>query len=82
MYILSKLQLTRAMDVKDTMVTDIVILALKMNDTIKRQEIMIEQLKSDKNELQLVISKMKALLGKYSPYSINQFELFNLLADK
>ena len=70
------------MEKKDTIIADMVIQALKMDDTIKRQEIMIEQLKSEKKELQLIISKMKALLGKYTPYSINQFELFDLLADK
>jgi hypothetical protein len=66
------------MDKNDTIVTDVVIHALKMDDTIKRQEIMIERLKSDKNELLAIISKMKEMLVQYSPDSIQQLELFKL----
>ena len=51
------------MDKNDSIVTDVVIQALKMDDTIKRQEIMIERLKSDKNELMNIIAKMKELLA-------------------
>ncbi len=78
MYILSKPQLIYVMDKNDTIVTDVVIHALKMDDTIKRQEIMIERLKSDKNELLAIISKMKEMLVQYSPDSIQQLELFKL----
>ena len=63
---------------KETMVTDIVIQALKMDDMIKRQEVIIERLNSDKNELLNIIFKMKGMLLQYSPESIKQFELFNL----
>lgn len=66
------------MDMKETMVTDIVIQALKMDDMIKRQEVIIERLNSDKNELLNIIFKMKGMLLQYSPESIKQFELFNL----
>lgn len=52
------------MDKNDTIVTDVVIQALKMDDTIKRQEIQIERLKSDNNELLVIISRMKELLFK------------------
>ena len=62
----------------ETMVTDIVIQALKMDDMIKRQEVIIERLNSDKNELLNIIFKMKGMLLQYSPESIKQFELFNL----
>lgn len=66
------------MDKKDTIVTDVVIQALKMDDTIKRQEVIIERLKSDKNELLIIISKMKELLLKYAPETFDQLKLFNL----
>lgn len=78
MYILSKPQLIYVMDKNDTIVTDVVIHALKMDDTIKRQEIMIERLKSDKNELLAIITKMKEMLVQYAPDSIRQLELFKL----
>lgn len=66
------------MDKNDTIVTNIVIQALKMDDTIKRQEVIIEQLKSDKNELLTIISRMKEILVRYVPESINQLNLFNI----
>ncbi len=66
------------MDRNDTIVTDIVIQALKMDDTIKRQEILIERLKTDKEELLIIISKMKDVLNKYAPESFEQLNLFNL----
>lgn len=66
------------MEKNDTIVTDMVIQALKMDDTIKRQEVIIEQLKSDKNELLLIITRMKKILVKLSPESVKQLEMFNL----
>ncbi len=63
-------------DVNDNIITDIVIQALKMKDTIKRQEIMINRLQSDKNELLDIISKMKDVLCEYAPESVKQLELF------
>ena len=66
------------MDKNDTIVTNIVIQALKMDDTIKRQEIAIERLKSDKDELLAIISRMKKILVQYVPESIKQLEMFNL----
>ena len=66
------------MDKNDTIVTDIVIQALKMNDTIKKQEVIIERLQSDKNELLILISRMKLILLQYSPESIKHLELFRL----
>ncbi len=66
------------MDRNDTIVTDVVIQALKMDDTIKRQEIIIEQLKSDKNELLVVIAWMKEMLLQYSPESVEQLNMFNI----
>ena len=62
----------------DTIMTNIVIQALKMDDTIKRQEILIERLKTDTEELLVIISKMKGVLSKYAPESIEQLNLFNL----
>lgn len=78
MYILSKPQRKRVMEKNDTIVTDMVIQALKMDDTIKRQEVIIERLKSDKNELLIIISRMKQMLIHYAPESISQLELFRL----
>lgn len=66
------------MDKNDTIVTNIVIQALRMDDTIKRQEVIIERLKSDKNELLGIILKMKTILNNYSPELTDQFGLFNL----
>lgn len=66
------------MDKNDTIITDVVIHALKMDDTIKRQEIMIDRLKSDKKELLIIISRMKEMLIKYAPECIKQLEMFNL----
>lgn len=66
------------MDKNENIVTNIVIQALKMDDTIKRQEIMIERLQSDKNELLDIISKMKEVLMKYAPESVKQLELFSI----
>ena len=65
------------LDKNENIVTNIVIQALKMDDTIKRQEIMIERLQSDKNELLDIISKMKEVLLKYAPESVKQLELFS-----
>lgn len=78
MYILSKPQRNCVMEKNDTIVTDMVIHALKMDDTIKRQEVIIERLKADKDELLVIISKLKGLLGKYAPESFEQLKLFNL----
>ena len=78
MYILSKPQRNCVMEKNDTIVTDMVIQALKMDDTIKRQEVIIEQLKSDKKELLLIITRMKRILVKLSPESVKQLEMFNL----
>lgn len=66
------------MDENDTIVTDIVIQALKMDDTIKKQEVIIERLRNDNNELLALISKMKTMLLQYAPDSIKQLELFRL----
>lgn len=66
------------MDKNDTIVTDVVIQALKMDDTIKRQEILIQRLLADKKELLDIISKMKEVLQKYAPESVKQFELFSI----
>ena len=66
------------MDKNETIVTDVVIQALKMDDTIKRQEILIERLKSENNELYAIISRLKDVLSKYAPESIKQLALFNL----
>ena len=66
------------MDKNENIVTNIVIQALKMDDTIKRQGIMIERLQSDKNELLDIISKMKEVLLKYAPESVKQLELFSI----
>ena len=66
------------MDKNDNIVTDVVIQALKMDDTIKRQEIMIERLKSDKNELMNIIAKMKELLARYAPDYVQLLEMFKL----
>jgi hypothetical protein len=66
------------MDKNDMIVTDVVIQVLKMDDIIKRQEILIERLKSDKNELLTIISKMKELLNRYTPESFERLKLFNL----
>jgi hypothetical protein len=78
-YILLKPQRIIVMDKNDIIVTDVLIQALKMDDTIKRQEIQIERLKSDKAELLIIISKMKTMLVMYAPASIiKQLEMFNL----
>ena len=78
-YILLKPQRIIVMDKNDIIVTDVLIQALKMDDTIKRQEIQIERLKSDKAELLINISKMKTMLVMYAPASIiKQLEMFNL----
>lgn len=66
------------MDRNDTIVTDIVIQALKMDDTIKRQEIQIERLKSDNSELLVIISRMKEMLFEFDPKSVKQLEMFNI----
>jgi hypothetical protein len=66
------------MDKKDTIVTDVVIQALKMDDTIKRQEVIIERLKSDNNELHLIISRLKELLNRYVPESVEQMDLLGI----
>lgn len=66
------------MEKNDTIVTNMVIQALKMDDTIKRQEVIIERLKSDKNELLIIISRMKQMLIQYAPESVSQLELFKI----
>ena len=66
------------MDRNDTIVTNIVIQALKMDDTIKRQEVIIERLRNDNNELLALVSRMKTMLFQYVPDSIKQLELFRL----
>ena len=66
------------MDRNDTIVTYFVIQALKMDDTIKRQEVIIERLRNDNNELLALVSRMKTMLFQYVPDSIKQLELFGL----
>ena len=66
------------MEKNDLIITDIVIQALRMEDTIKRQEIIIERLKTDKNELLALVSRMKKMLLDYAPESMKQLELFQL----
>ena len=66
------------MEKNDTIITNVVIQALNMEDTIKRQEVMIERLKSDKNELLGIIAKMKEMLAHYTPDSVQQLERFKL----
>ncbi len=78
MYILSKPQRKIVMDRNDTIVTNVVIQALKMDDTIKRQEVIIERLKADKSELLVIIARMKEMLKVYAPESIAHLEMFNL----
>ena len=77
-YILLKPQLLYVMEKNDIIVTNVVIQALKMDDTIKRQQIMIDRLKSDKNELLDIIAKMEELLVCYAPDSVQQLEMFKL----
>ena len=77
-YILLKPQRIIVMDKKEIIVTDVLIQALKMDDTIKKQEVIIERLKSDKNELLAIISKMKGMLVQYVPDSAWRLEMFNL----
>ena len=66
------------MDKNDTIVTDVVIQALKMDDTIKRQEILIERLKSNNKELLVIISRMKEMLFMFDPELVKRLEMFNL----
>ena len=66
------------MEKNDLIITDIVIQALRMEDTIKRQEIIIERLKTDKNELLALVSRMKKMLLDYAPESMKQLEIFQL----
>ena len=66
------------MDRNDTIVTNVVIQALKMDDTIKRQKVIIERLKADKSELLVIIARMKEMLKVYAPESIAHLEMFNL----
>lgn len=63
---------------KETMVTDIVIQALKMDDTIKRQELEIQQLRASNAELHLLITRIKEKLAYYVPDYTTQLDLFNL----
>ena len=66
------------MNKKDTIVTDVVIQALKMEETIKRQEVIIERLRSENNELHMIITKLKNHLLQFAPDSIIKLELFHL----
>ncbi len=66
------------MNKNDTIVADMVIQALKMDDTIKRQEVIIERLTSDKNELLKIVAKLKNILAEYVPDSIQTLELLNI----
>ena len=66
------------MDKNDNIVINLVILALKMDDTIKRQEVIIERLKSDKKEFLVVIARMKEMLLQYSPESVKLLQVFNI----
>ena len=78
MYIVPKPQLNNVMDKNDNIVINLVILALKMDDTIKRQEVIIERLKSDKKEFLVVIARMKEMLLQYSPESVKLLQVFNI----
>ena len=73
-----KPQLNCVMNKNDTIVADMVIQALKMDDTIKRQEVIIERLTSDKNELLKIVAKLKNILAEYVPDSIQTLELLNI----
>ena len=49
-----------------------------MDDTIKRQEVTIIQLKKRNSELCGVIERMKEIIHSISPELSEQFELFQL----
>lgn len=66
------------MDKRDTIVTDVVIQALRMDDTIKRQEVIIERLKTDNKELHLIILKLKELLNRYVPETVERMDHFGI----
>ena len=66
------------MKADDSLVTDIVLQALRMDDTIKRQEVTIIQLKKKNAELYGVIEKMKEIIHSLSPELSEQFNLFQL----
>lgn len=64
------------MDKKDTIVTDVVIQALKMDDTIKRQEIIIERLKAENRDMKGLINSFNKLLLETSPEMATIMDLF------
>ena len=66
------------MKAADSLVTDIVLQALRMDDTIKRQDITIIQLKKKNTELCSVIEKMKEIIHSISPELSEQFDLIQL----
>jgi len=66
------------MKAADSLVTDIVLQALRMDDTIKRQEITIIQLKKKNTELCSVIEKMKEIIHSISPELREQLDLIQL----
>ena len=67
-----------SMKTDDIFVTDVVLQALRMDDTIKKQEVIIVQLKKENSELYGVIEKMKGIIHSFSPELGKQFELFQL----
>ena len=66
------------MKAADSVITDIVLQALRMDDTIKRQEVTIIQLKKRNSELCGIIERMKEIIHSISPELSEQFELFQL----
>jgi len=66
------------MDKKDSIVTELVIQSLRLNDRLKHSEVKIEQLSSENLELKSTIIQLKALLQAYVPNVAKQLDLFNI----
>ena len=66
------------MNKNDSIVTELVLQSLRLNDSLRHSEVKIEQLSKENQELKTIISRLKGLLQTYVPDVTKQLDLFNI----
>lgn len=62
----------------DEILTDVLLVTLRLEQYLKYQRVQIEQLKSEKKEMGDVIVQLKNLIIEQSPELVRQLELFKI----
>lgn len=66
------------MDKYSSIVTDLVVQALRLEDSLRRREIRVEQLTSENCELRKTIKNLKSVLMVYVPEIAKEIDIFNI----